>query len=62
MVVPSMGTIGELHEVEDYFLVEAIGPHDDVAFALPSFYDLLCVALVDATIIDQVVGGELIGQ
>ena len=57
-----MGTIGELHEVEDYLLVETIGTHDDVAFTLPSFYDLLCVALVDATIIDQVVGGELIGQ
>ena len=57
-----MGTIGALHEVEDYFLVDAIGPHDDVAFVLPSLYHLLGVALVDATIIDQVVGGELIGQ
>ena len=57
-----MGTFGALHEVEDYFFVETIGAHDDVAFTLPSFYDLLGVALVDATIIDQVVGGELIGQ
>ena len=57
-----MGTFGELHEVEDYFLVEAIGAHDDVAFTLPALDDLLSVTLVDATVIDQVVGGELIGQ
>ena len=57
-----MGTIGVLHEVEDHLFVEAIGTHDNVAFTLPSFHDLLSVALVDATIIDQVVGGELIGQ
>ena len=54
--------MGALHEVEDHLFVEAIGPHDDVAFALPSLYNLLGVALVDATIIDQVVGGEFIGQ
>ena len=57
-----MGTIGVLHEVEDHLFVEPIGAHDDVAFTLPSFYDLLCVAMVDATLLDQVVGGELIGQ
>ena len=57
-----MGTIGELHEVEDYFLVDAIGPHDDVAFALPSLYHLLGVALVDATVIDQVAGDELVAK
>ena len=57
-----MGTFGTLHEVEDYFFVETIGAHDDVAFTLPSFYDLLSIALVDTTIIDQIVGGELIGQ
>ena len=57
-----MGTFGSLHEVEDHFFVEAIGTHDDVAFTLPSLYDFLGVALVDTTIIDQVVGGELIGQ
>ena len=57
-----MGTFGTLHEVEDYLLVEAIGTHDDVAFTLPSFYDLLSITLVDTTIIDQIVGGELIGQ
>ena len=62
MVVPSRGIFAPLHEVKEHFLVEAIGPHDDVAFVLPSLYDLLGVALVDATIIDQVVGGELIGQ
>jgi len=54
--------MGVLHEVEDYLLVETIGTHDDVAFALPSLYHLLGVALVDATIIDQVVGGKFIGQ
>jgi len=57
-----MGIFGTLHEVEDHFFVEAIGTHDDVAFTLPSFYDLLSIALVDTTIIDQIVGGELIGQ
>ena len=57
-----MGTIGALHEVEDYFFVETIGAHDDVAFTLPSFHNFLSIALVDTTIIDQVVGGELIGQ
>ena len=54
--------MGVLHEVEDHLFVEAIGAHDDVAFTLPSLDDLLSVALADATVIDQVVGGELIGQ
>ena len=57
-----MGAFGALHEVEDHLFVEAIGAHDNVAFALPSLHDLLCVTLVDATVINQVVGGEFIGQ
>ena len=56
-----MGAFGALHEVEDHLFVEAIGAHDNVAFTLPALDDLLSVTLVDATIIDQVVGGEFIG-